>query len=90
MLLEFTTELQIEALNKYFEEETDVWEVLPGIPYAEKRVESLGELCTLMKKLEDLTKLPLSFEIQLAPKNDPNDEEMAIIKIYDAKKRLCI
>lgn len=90
MLLEFTTELQNDALNKFFEEESDVWEVLPGLPYAEKRVESLDELCSLMKRLEDITNLPLSFDMQLAPKNSQEDEEMALVKIYNARKRLDI
>ena len=86
MLLEFTTDLQIDSLNKFFENKTVIWELLPGLPYAERRVNSLDELCELMRAIETVANTPLSFGMQLAPKNDEGDEEMVIVNVYNAKK----
>lgn len=88
MLLQFYTELENSELNKFFKEETTIWDVLPGICYAEKKVYSLDELCSLMRKLEEITGLPLSFELQIVPKHTDDDEEMATVKISNAKLKI--
>ena len=88
MLLQFYTELENSELNKFFEEETTIWDVIPGVCYAEKKVDSLDELCSLMRKLEEITGLPLSFELQIVPKHTDDDEEMAIVKIHNARTRV--
>ena len=86
MLLEIHTDLENDKLNEFIESKTDKWEIIPGIPYAEYRVESFNELCDFIRSCESVTGLPLGFDMQLAPKNSDDDEEMFEVRIYNAKK----
>lgn len=90
MLLEIYAELKNDKLDEFINAETELWEVIPGIAYAEKRVDSLAELCSFMSKCEEITGLPLGFDMQLAPKNHEDDEEMFVARIYCAKKPIAI
>ena len=86
MLLEIHTDLENDKLNAFIESMTEIWEVIPGIPYAEYRVESFNELCDFIRACEEVAGLPLGFDMQLAPKNSDDDEEMFEVRIYNARK----
>lgn len=87
MLLEIHTDLENDKLNEFIESKTDIWELIPGIPYMEYRVESLNELCDFIRSCEGASGLPLGFDMRLAPKNSDDDEEMFEVRIYNARNK---
>ena len=98
MILEVCTDIhgngvdneKLQKLHEFIASVGELWEVLPGIQYAEITITDLTELASFMKKCEDIMGLPLAFEMGLAPKNHENDEDMVEVTIMNARKPIGI